>query len=364
MEDYVIQRTNIFGNLLKISAVFLFFENTVFDVVGYFLYTQIVNFLASLVTFFIIVKRYDYGLKELLSNFKFDYNTFHETRGLAFSSFFLSISWVLYYELDSVTIGNLLGAHWVAIYAIGLTVLSFFRSILGIIYSPINVRFNHFVGLRDEEGLRSFVLNIIVTLAPVVTIPIFTIMCLAKPIVLSWVGIDYLLSVEIMQLLVFCNFFAFISYPVGNLLVAQERHRQMYFMAVIVPVIFWCGVAFSMNLIGVKSFAIFKMISFLFSFFVYFYYLKEYLGMSWRKLLLMIFKPLALPIAFVFVASEFIIDYLPTYKSKLNFITMFIVAISVVLFSFILMYFTSEDWRSRVGYIFSKSRISHRQRID
>lgn len=354
MEDYIIQRSNIVGNLLKISAVFLFFKNGVYDIVGYFLFTQIVNLLASLVTLFIAKKRYNYDFKELVYCFRFSDSAFQKTKSLAYASLFLTISWVLYYELDAVAIGGLLGASWVAIYAIGLTVLSFFRSIFGIIYSPINIRFNHFVGLKDEEGLKSFVLNVITTFAPIVIIPILTIALLAKPIVLAWVGRDYLLSVEVVQYLVLCNLFGFISYPIGNLLVAKEQHKQMYFVAAILPVVFWIGIFLSIDFLGVKSFAIFKMISFFISFIVYYYILLHYLHMSFWSSLIRIFKPIALPLLFTVGTTVLIEDYLPTDKSKVNFITMAFITASIVVFAFVLHYFTSSIWRNKIGYVFSK----------
>lgn len=354
MEDYIIQRSNIVGNLLKISTVFWFFKDGVYDIVGYFLFAQIVNLVSSLITLYIAKKRYKYNFKELLYYFRFEHSAFKKTRGLAFASLFLTISWVLYYELDSVAIGSLLGAKWVAIFAIGLTILSFFRSIFGIIFSPISIRFNHFVGLNDEVGLKAYLVNVITTFAPIVTIPILTITCLAKPIVITWVGPDYLLSVEIVQYLVLCNLFAFISYPISNMLVAKEQQKQMYFVSAILPLIFWTGIFFYLDVLGVKSFAIFKLVSFLISFVLYYLILLNYLQMTFWKSLVCFFKPIILPILFLFTAIILLGNYLPTDKSKINFLIMSFITAIIIALSLALHYFTSSEWRNRVINVFSK----------
>lgn len=58
LEDYIVQRTNIAGSLLKILSVLWFFRNGQYNIVGYFLFAQIVNFFAALLTLLIARKRY------------------------------------------------------------------------------------------------------------------------------------------------------------------------------------------------------------------------------------------------------------------------------------------------------------------
>jgi O-antigen/teichoic acid export membrane protein len=294
-------------------------------------------------------KRYNYNFLTLFKAIRFDKAVYDKTKGLAFTSLYLTVSWILYYELDPLSIGKLLGAKQVAIYAIGLTILTFFRSVFGIVFSPFNVRFNHFIGFGDEAGLKTFVLQVVSTLAPIVVFPIVTIAILANPIVLSWVGINYLGSVEIIQFLVFCNLFAFISYPIATLLMAQERQKEMYFVGTLLPFVFWGGILVSFQFWGLKSFAIFKLIAFVLSALVYYGIMLKYLGFNFFESIRKIFKPMFFSILFLIVSTFIIRDYLPVEKAKINFLIVALIAGFLILISFVIQYFSSENWRIQIN---------------
>ncbi|MCK8141466.1 oligosaccharide flippase family protein [Flavobacterium sp. I-SCBP12n] len=348
MEDFIIQRVNIIGSMLKILSVIWFFRKGNYDIIGYFLFTQIINLLAAIVTLFIARKRYNYNFRLLFRSMHFNKAVFDQTKSLAFTSLFITISWIFYYELDSVAIGKFLGANQVAIYAIGLTVLTFFRSIFSILFSPFNVRFNHFVGSGDESILQSFYLQIVTILAPVVVFPIIVIAILARPIVFTWVGTDYSDSVLIIQFLVFCNVLAFISYPTNFMLIAMERQKTLYFVNTILPFVFWIGIFFTINVLGVHSFALFKLVAFLFSGIVLYRLMIDYLKLTISESLRKIFLPMLLPIIFLIVASFLIRDYLPHEKSKINLLTVAAATGSLIVVSFLLQYFVSEKWREQI----------------
>ncbi|MFV8372652.1 polysaccharide biosynthesis protein [Flavobacterium sp. LB2P74] len=349
MEDFIIQRTNIIGSLFKILSVLWFFRAGKYDIVGYFLFTQIVNFIAALITLFIARKRYNYNFRDLFRFIHFNRAVFEKTKGLAFASLFITVSWIFYYELDSVAIGKFLGANQVAIYAIGFTVLTFFRSILGILFSPFNVRFNHFVGTGDEMALKSFYLQIVCILAPVVVFPVLTIAILARPIVLTWVGTDYFASVSVIQFLVFCNIFAFITYPTNFMLVAKEQQKTLYFVNTLLPFIFWTGIAFTINRWGVNSFAVFKLLAFLFSAIVLFKLMIVYLNLAILDSVRKIFFPMLFPILFLISTSFLVRGYLPQEKSKINLLIVAAVMGGLILVSFVIQYFVSEKWRQQMS---------------
>ena len=349
MEDFIIQRTNIIGSVFKILSVLWFFRDGKYDIVGYFLFTQIVNLIAALITVVIARKRYNYNFRVLLRSIYFNKAVFDKTKRLAFASLFVTVSWILYYELDSVVIGKILGANQVAIYAIGLTVLSFFRSILGILFSPFNVRFNHFVGNGDESALKAFYLQIVTILAPIVVFPIITIAILARPIVLTWVGSNYSASVAVIQFLIFCNIFAFITYPTNFMLVAKERQKTLYFVNTLLPFVFWLGIALTISFLGVNSFAIFKLIAFLFSAIVLYKLMIGYLNLTILDSVSKIFFPMLFPVLFLILASFSVRDSLPQEKSKMNLLIVAVVMGGLILVSFVIQYFTSEKWRQQMS---------------
>jgi len=107
---------------------------------------------------------------------------YSKTKNLAFSGLYMTITWILYYELDSTIIGKFIGAKQVAVYAVGLTLLSFFRGILGILFFPFYNRRFHFIGANDLEGLKTFCLHVIIITAPLVVMPVVTVTLLAKPL--------------------------------------------------------------------------------------------------------------------------------------------------------------------------------------
>ncbi|WP_281231868.1 lipopolysaccharide biosynthesis protein [Flavobacterium gelatinilyticum] len=349
MEDFIIQRTNIVGSIFKIISVLWFFKSDNYDIVGYFLFVQFVNFISALITLFIAKKRYNYDFLALIKSLKFNKNIFNKTKSLAFTSLFMTVSWILYYELDLAVIGHLLGAEQVAIYAIGLTVLSFFRSILGILFSPFNVRFNHFIGSGNESTLKSFYLQIVVIIAPIVAFPIITFAILAEPIIKSWVGPNYTSSITIVQFLVFCNILAFITYPTSFMLLAKERQKMLYFVNTLLPFVFWIGIVFTIDTLGIKSFAIFKFVAFVLSGLTLYKIMIDYLNLKILDSLSKILLPLLLPMIFLIFSSLFVRYYLPREKSKENLFIVICTISLLMLVSFGIQYFTSQDWRKQIN---------------
>lgn len=216
----------------------------------------------------------------------------------------VTVCWVLYYEMDSMAIGKLLGAQEVAVYAIGLTILNFFRSLLGILYSPFNTRFNHFCGQGDIAELRNFYRNIIVITFPLVVIPIIVLTCTATPLVLSWVGATYTQSIPITQWLILCNIFAFVAYPAGMLLYALEKIKAMYVVNVLSVVVFWGGILLTLHDWGIVSFAVFKFVTFVLTGIIYLKLSLDFLQISLWSFIKQIIVPY-LPSLLVLAATLF-----------------------------------------------------------
>ena len=361
LEDYVYQRINIIGNLLKISAVFYFFRDTSYDIVGYFLFIQLINLCATVINIGLARRRYGYNIYALFRAIRFDREVFDYTKSLAYSLFFSMFSWVLYYELDTIAIGSFWGAEKVAIYSIGLTLLTFIRNIFGILFSPFSARFNHLEGLRDETNLRTLLDKILILYAPITMFSLLSVALLAKPLVFSWVDVSYRSSVPIVHFLVLCNFFAFISYPLGMLLVAKQRVKEMFFINWLIPLIFWIGILVSKNYFEERSFAIFKLISFFIMAVVYYRFLLRFLNISLvnslKRYIFATFPSVLFLISFYFISK----DWFVFEKSIKNLIIVTFIMGGVFSFSLLIHYFTSSNFRvvvkSIIAILFKKNKF-------
>lgn len=351
LEDYIVQRANIIASFIRILSVLWFFQPGEYDIVGYFLFTQLINLIASFITLGIAKKRYNYNFRLFLISMRFNKETFRKTKKLAFTSLYITISWIIYYELDPTVIGKFIGAKQVAIYSIGISLLSFFRGIFGILYSPFNNRFNHFIGVGNREGLKNLYLHIVTLLAPVVIIPILTVVLLAKPLILSWVGVNYIESVSIAQLLVLCNLFAFITYPSGILLIAQEKLSILKYLWGAVPFLYWIGIGLTYPLIGLEAFALFKLIVFGLFIVVYFNITIRFLDMGFFLLLKEIFLPILLPISLLILMLLTVRPFLPVEKSKANLLIVVGTAGILIVGTCVLQYFSSSRIRNYVAKI-------------
>lgn len=347
LEDYIVQRTNIIGNLIKIFSVLWFFGNGKYDIVGYFLFVQVVNFSCGVTTLIIARNRYNYGIVNLFKCIKFDRFIYNKTKRLAFTSLYLTLTWIVYYEIDSIAIAKLFGAKQVAIFAIGATVLTFFRSLFGILFSPFNVRFNHFIGNQDMAGLKSLFISVTKLTLPLTVYPVLTIFLISQSFILTWVGENYIDSIIIVQFLILGNVYSFITYPTSLLLVAQEKHKEMYLINTIIPLIYWGGIFITYSTIGLKSFAIFKFIAFSVSAFSYLTILLNYLKLSYFEFVKIYIKPNLLPLVFIIFISFLIKNMLPIHHSKSGLLTVSVISSFIVVTSFIILSLTSTFFKEQ-----------------
>ena len=363
LEDYVYQRINIIGNLVKIGAVFYFFEGISYNIVGYFLFMQFINLCTTFINIGLARKRYSYDIYGLFKSIRFDREVFGYTKPLAYSLFFSMLSWVLYYELDTVFIGRFWGAEKVAVYSIGLTLLTFIRNIFGILFSPFSARFNHLEGVRDDDRLRLLLDKVVILYAPITMYSLLSVALLARPLVFSWVATEYSSSVFIVQMLVLCNFFAFISYPLGMLLVAKQQVREMYLINWLIPLIFWIGVLVSKDYFEECSFAIFKLVSFFIMAGFYYYYLLRFLNISLvNSLKRYIF--VSIPSIFFLIGFYFISrDWFVFEKSVKNLIIVIFIIGGLFVFSLLIHYIFSFHFREIIKQTL-RSLFSKKNRIN
>ena len=260
VEEYKIQRLFIFGNLIKIASIFYFFTGGRYMIVGFYFFFQLVNLIVVFIAL-IGTRNYDYRIKEFISFIHFDKFIFKQTISLSVASLIGMLAMILYYELDQIAISHLLGVGTVAVYGIALTLLNLVRSYSSLVYSPYSARFNHFVGLGDEEGLQRFVRKQIVVLTPILLFPVLVLALLAEPFVLSWVGLDYKESVALVTIMVFCFVPGVLTNPLSSYFYSKERSKELNIISIVQPLLYWAVIFIAYSFIGISSFAISKVVA-------------------------------------------------------------------------------------------------------
>lgn len=356
LEDYRFQKLLIISNAVKILSAFVFFGGGRYAIVGYFLFSQLCTVMAAALGCFMLKKRANYDLVLLLKSFKFSKPLYYKTKKLAFSSLFLTLCWILYYEMDPFVIGKTLGPAQVAIYAVGLTIVSYFRSLFGIMFTPFVARYNYFIGLNDHEGLKNFFIRVLIISLPLMVFPVLSVSVTVKVFVFNLVGDSYTQSVGIAQALVLGYIFSFISYPAGIIIMAYERVKELYLTSAILPVVYWLGIITTFGLWGLPSFAYFKFVAFALSAIIYIVILSRLLHIDLLTLAKKVLLPAVIPGAFIVAVLLFIRGYLPLDKSKLNLLLYVGVNGIVVAVGVVLYYFTSTVFRKNVNDILGSLR--------
>lgn len=319
LKDYFFQRAVIVTNVLKIAIAFILFRNhSSYPIVNYFLASQLCNIASLVFGLYIARKRFKYPILSLFKFFRFSKAAFIKTKSLAGVSIFLVLCWVLYYELDAFVISKTLGANALAIYAIGLTLSTYFRAVFGIIFNPFSAKFNHFIGLKQYDELNVFFGKVLRLTIPLTVFPVLIVAFTIKSFIFSWVGPGYESSVEIAKFLVLCYVGSFITYPSGLILIAYEKIKTLYVVNAILPAIYWLGIIATVPMWGVRSFAIFKFISFTAVIVMYFFIVGSNYLKSVSSLVLFITKSIILPAAGIFIAIHLLQPYMPYEKSKAN----------------------------------------------
>ena len=348
LEDYLFQRILIVSSSLKIASVFLFFNDNNYNIVGYFLCSQIIGVIAVASGLLLAKRRLNYDLKFFFKSISFSSEMFGKTKGLAFSSIFLTLCWIGYYELDPFVIGKIFGSSKVAIYAIALTLMTYFRSLFGIMFSPFIAKFNHFIGNGESEKLKALVQQLLIITIPVTLFPVLSLFLTADSFISSWVGGSYLEAINIARLLVLSFLFSFITYPAGILLMASERIKLIYFSNGVLPVIFWLGIFLTYENWGIYSFAIFKLIAFTLSAIVLFINMHRILNLKMLQTIEKIFFPLIMSLLTIAFCYLLIKQFLPYEKGKSNLILCITLNGVIVLTATIMYFITSTVFRDFV----------------
>lgn len=351
LKDYIFQRISIVANAIKIVFAVIFFSHESYPIVSYFLFSQVCTLIAVSLGLYIAVRRFNYEFNLFFKSFRFSKEIYEKTKKLAFVSIFLTFCWILYYELDPFVISRLLGAKNLAIFAVGFTLMEYFRSVFGIIFSPFTAKFNHFIGLKDFEGLNTFFYKVLVLALPLTVFPVLTVSLTIKNFIFSWVGGQYAESVPIAQALVLSFLFSFLSSPSGILIMAYERAKLLYITNALLPIIYWVGVFLTFKFIGLQAFANFKVIAYFGVVVFYLNLITKFLQLKFWHFLWKLISPAIAPVIFIFIITFFTRSYLPVQKDKINLLIYFIYSGIVITISFALYYIFSIEYRRTIKSI-------------
>lgn len=348
LESYIFQRISLFASIIIIGSVLFFFHGNSYRIIQYFFFSQIINTLVLFFCIWLARKRYTYNFAQLLRCIHFDLQIFGKVKKLAFSGLFVMIAWIIFYELDAIIIGKFFGAEKVAIFSISFTFATLFRTIYAILFSPFAVRVNHFIGKKDEEGLRKFCSQLLNFSAPFVIIPTVTFAVIAKPFILSWVGTKYLESVSLATLFSLIFTLSFISYITSILLVAKERVREMYIITTLQPIIYWLGIMLTYSQWGLISFPAFKLLATVISEGYYLVILIGILGISYKEFFVKTIGPIIFPLFFIAICLSIANHFFSFDKSKIHLFIVLSTTAFCIFLSMVILYITNTDFKCSI----------------
>lgn len=344
LKDYIIQRYLSLGSVISIISVPFVFFNHKYDIVGYFAFTQIVNALALLAVYQIYARKEGYNWLFIIKCLNLNKDIYTKLKGLAYAGIISILSWIVFFELDSIIITKYLGTTSMAIYAIGLTMLNFCRNLIGIVYSPFQARVNYFVGLNDKSGIIKFICDLI-TLGSILLIPILLIILFMKPIIFSWIGIEYEKSILVAIFLMAGILPSFISMPANLILMAQNQIKYINVVNFIQPVMYWGGVLLTFHKFGVEAFAFWKFLTFLVCAFLYAFFLKKMIKFSIKKIFTNTFFSCIATFLAMLVLYKIVLPYMYMQKSHVNLLINILILIIVIIIVSAVFIITNRRYR-------------------
>lgn len=240
LKDYIFSRVDIFANLLKIIIAPLFLRGDEFLLFEYFLTTILLSILSCLIGFLIVSYKNIFPLVEIFKNLRWNKNIFDKTKYLAASMMISTICWIMYYELDVLISAQFFSIEAVAFYSLAFTFLNFLRSLWVSGFSPFLPLMNVRIGEGDVFGAKKISSSMILF-----TTPLFIIIALflgkhMEPIIVYWVGYEFIASANIAAVLLFGIALAGYSNVVAHYMTTFKLYRAILFFGV-VPLLMYYG---------------------------------------------------------------------------------------------------------------------------
>ncbi|MDR0676862.1 MAG: hypothetical protein LBF97_07500 [Elusimicrobiota bacterium] len=356
LENYIFYRIYVIGNILKILSVFYFFYNSKQNIVGYYLFYQIMDFFVYMFCILKIKKLYNYNIKLFIKSFHFSKRLFIKLKNFVKPSLLSLIIGLLTFELDNLIIGKIFGLKQVAYYSIALIIFRFIWMIRSTFYNPFIHRLNHFYATNDSENLKVYSLNAISIMMPIILFPTISIIIYAKNVVYTWVGNFYTPSIIISQYLLLSIIFSFIYVIPETLLFILKKNKIRSLILILYLFLYLFFLFVSIKNIGIVSFAFSKFIAMTIYFILNFYFLLNILNINIKELFTKCFKGMIIPIIFLIISLFLSKNYLPIEKSKINFMIVALFGGLLSFFATLIYYFTQKNFREYVNKMLLKTK--------
>jgi len=343
IKDYVFMRIELIFNLLKICSVFYFFNEDSYMLIEYYFFICALTIISSIVVLLIIYKVENYDFYFLFKSIRLRKKEFRLTKKLAFSSFLLTIGWILYFELDLILIAKWFTPELIAIYAIGFTFLNFLRNLWNYVFSPFSQRFNHYSALKSDLNLKKLIEQIINFTFPLCIIVTLTLILASEKIIYYWVGQNYKESVLILQVLIAGTCFGFVTNPASYFFIAKTKYNYLNLLSIILPLTFFLALFIFIPNFDVLGVSISKTLTMFIGFIIYFVGLKSFYNpfLSIKKTYM---ELIIISIALIFLIP-YILEtlFISNVKSTVSLIFLLLTLMTIIILSYLIILLINKD---------------------
>lgn len=352
LDNYIYKIIFLIASSVTILSSFYFFRTGVYDIVGYFIFLKIIELVSVLSCLFVIKRKYAIKLIDLRKHIKYNSLVYEKVSKLSYSSLYTLFAWVLFYELDQVIIGKFYGSYDVAMYSIGLTLPVILRSVIGIMYTPINEKTNLLIGEGRIDKLKILYEKILVIYTPIIISICLIGMLSINLIIPLWVGGEYEYSIYVSIILSAGFLMSFITYPIDILFLATEQVKKLYLYSTLLPVILWGGFFLFHGYIGFITVAIFKVIATVLIQVLYIRYYINFIDIKLTNFIEYVFKDNIYTIIFIITFTQ-LLSYIQIKYEYLQNLYIIILFIGIItLFSLLISYYTNQKLKISLNNIY------------
>ena len=255
---FVFYRIILICNLIPIFFVNLFYVNSHFLLIEYFIFIQLMNFVCCFIGLIVAARKLNYPFINLVKKFKFNLHIYSKMKRLAFSSFYLFFLWFVWNELDRVFIGNLFGSNSLSIFMICNLFYTSIITVNGIIFQPLITKSNYIYSSGGLGELKIYLISVLKIIFPIYILVLLFIIILLKKFIILWLGINYE-EVFMPALFLISSFSLFcLSQQVITFLTISNNLSIINIYSTIQAVLYWVLLFFASNYFNISVLIISK----------------------------------------------------------------------------------------------------------